>query len=339
MARLDKDAAGRLLEGVSDHAPREMTVRTATSDRTRLTGRSHPHPATEEVPHVSSSPIRQLSLYGACALLMAGCTPSTPSLAPVPEAQPTDSALAVNAEATWTPRRSPGSWHYKFESSATVTLDGDTTARALPVGRTALYTVTLALPDTGRVAGGDSSGSFRVTGHVDSLMVTTAERIPRPTAGTGIRPYFSATLTPTGHLMDVESNSGTKCNEGIDPLTAAAQSFFISLPRGVSIGSSWQDTTSTVTCRGSASFSTTATRHYRVVRDTVWQNESVLLIRGTDTTLIRSQTDSDTTAMIIDGTGTATINLYVDPNTGLLVHSQAESQTILTVITGLSRLP
>ena len=39
MARLDEDAAGRLLEGVGDRAPREMTVRMATSDRTRLTDR------------------------------------------------------------------------------------------------------------------------------------------------------------------------------------------------------------------------------------------------------------------------------------------------------------
>lgn len=42
MARLVTDAAGRLLEVVSDHDPREMTVRMATSDRTRLTGRSRP---------------------------------------------------------------------------------------------------------------------------------------------------------------------------------------------------------------------------------------------------------------------------------------------------------
>lgn len=40
MARLVTDAAGRLLEVVSDHDPRGMTVRTATSDRTRLIGRS-----------------------------------------------------------------------------------------------------------------------------------------------------------------------------------------------------------------------------------------------------------------------------------------------------------
>src|SRR5690348_7849829 len=40
MARLVKDAAGRLLEVVSDHDPRGMTVRTTSSDRTRLTGRS-----------------------------------------------------------------------------------------------------------------------------------------------------------------------------------------------------------------------------------------------------------------------------------------------------------
>jgi len=40
MARLVKHAAGRLLEVVSDHDPRGMTVRTTSSDRTRLTGRS-----------------------------------------------------------------------------------------------------------------------------------------------------------------------------------------------------------------------------------------------------------------------------------------------------------
>ncbi len=37
---LDQDAAGRLLEGTSDRAPREMTVTVFTLDRTRLTDRS-----------------------------------------------------------------------------------------------------------------------------------------------------------------------------------------------------------------------------------------------------------------------------------------------------------
>ena len=47
MARPDEDAAGRLLEGVGDHAPRGMTVRAVTLDRTRLTGRQYPpHKAT-----------------------------------------------------------------------------------------------------------------------------------------------------------------------------------------------------------------------------------------------------------------------------------------------------
>ena len=40
VTHLDKDAAGRLLEGASDRTPREMTVTIAIrlSDRTRLTG-------------------------------------------------------------------------------------------------------------------------------------------------------------------------------------------------------------------------------------------------------------------------------------------------------------
>ena len=49
-ARLDQDAAGRLLEGVGDHAPREMAITRSHSYRTRLIGRQHSTFPTMELP-------------------------------------------------------------------------------------------------------------------------------------------------------------------------------------------------------------------------------------------------------------------------------------------------
>lgn len=299
----------------------------------------------------------RLSLCALAGALATACTITTPpSPAPTPVPSTSDSA-AVHAPppvtARWMPRHTAGSWRYELHSTGTVSLVGDTTANSLPLGRTVIYTVSIA--PAGSSGGGSSA--FQLSGSVDSVAVTIPERIPTPTAGSNSRPRFQGALAANGHLDAITSDATTPCQNATDPLSAAAAGLFVALPRGISPNQSWSDTVSTVTCRGRTALETTAIRQYRAVDDTVWGGRAAILLTRHDSLIIRNRPDSsaDTVstthsaastavhdsaeAMAAAGSGQADFTLYVDPRSGVLLQAMGTSRTEILVTTGGSRFP
>jgi hypothetical protein len=215
-----------------------------------------------------------------------------------------------------------------------------------------IYNVSIK-PPTGQVGG--SPTTFELTGSVDSVAVTTPERVPTPTAGSNSKPHFQATLAADGQLFALSSYSTTPCAQASVPLSAAATMLFVTLPPAIAPNESWSDTVSTVTCRGRMPVVATATRHYSVLGDTVWEGRAALLIARVDSLKIESRPDStrdttsdttrhtmrDTTAetMKAAGTGRADFMLYVDPSSGVLLQATGKSHTEILVTTGHSAFP
>ena len=277
---------------------------------------------------------RQLLLYGTCTMLLAGCTLATPTNTPAPERARVDSTQTPKDENGWKPRRSVGTWRYELESKATVSLPGNSPGNT-QVGRTTLYTITLA--QAARSSG--SKGDFDLTGKVDSVAVSTNNRIPQPSTGTNAPPHFSAELSAAGQLTNLRSDAITSCRHGIDPLTAALQALIVPLPTTISIGTSWRDTVSTVTCRGRVPITTTAIRHYRIISDTLWQAQPALRIYRVDSLTVESRPDSGSTELTVHGSGNGSATLYVATSSGLLFSATTMGSTQLTVATGQSVLP
>lgn len=288
---------------------------------------------------------RWLSLC-AFAGVLAACTTSGPPGAPTPAPTPEDSAaVSTPVTARWTPRRSAGSWRYELQSTGAVSLAGDSTANALPLGRTVLYTVS-----TTPVTPANPDGpAFQLSGSVDSVAVTVPERIPTPTAGTNSKPHFQGAIAPDGHVLSLSSNATTSCTNSIDPLSATATLLFVALPAGIAPTQSWTDTISTTTCRGRMPLITTAIRQYKAITDTVWQGRAAILIARTDSLTISSVADStsDTASVSRDSADTMTATgggrgefmLYVDPHTGVLLEATGTSRTDIVVTTKSSRFP
>jgi hypothetical protein len=278
---------------------------------------------------------RQLSACGLSVALAAGCTLSPPPATPAPTTVERDSTTPVKSAISWKPQHSAGRWRYELRSRATVTLTGDTSAKALPIGRTTIYTVTIA--PSKETAGG--ALQLEVTGSVDSVSVTTPERIPTPTAGSDIRPRFHARLASGGQLIDLSSDATTACQQAIDPLSAAAMGLFVTLPPAISVGTSWSDTISTVTCRGRMPIITTAVRQYRVIKDTLLANTRALQLARTDSIHVSNRPDTAADQMKADGAGSATFTLYVDPKSGMLLNAAGQSHTEILVTAGDSLFP
>jgi hypothetical protein len=235
-----------------------------------------------------------------------------------------------------------------------VSLAGDTTADSLPVGRTIIYSVSIApasLPNAPRSA-------FQLSGSVDSVAVTIPERIPTPTAGSNSKPHFQGDLATDGHLIALSSNATTSCQNAIDPLSAAAAGLFVALPRGIAPNQRWSDTVSTVTCRGRMPLEATAIRQYTAITDTVWEGRAALRLARHDSLTFRNRPDSSadsvaprnstatgsasrdsTETMDATGSGHADFTLYVDARSGVLLHAVGASHTEILVTTSGSRFP
>ncbi|HEU4642812.1 MAG TPA: hypothetical protein VFS44_10195 [Gemmatimonadaceae bacterium] len=235
----------------------------------------------------------------------------------------------MSAPVSWQPRRTPGSWHYVSSASTVVSLETDTLAKQVPVVSRVVYQLTA----TG------TASPFAVSGTIDSVLVSTGGKVaPAP----GKHPYaaFTGTLAPDGSLGPLSGSEPPRCPKGVDPLVAGARTLFIPTPGVLSKGSSWQDTVTTVTCRGDVPINGTTTHRYTVISDTTWQGKPALVISRTSEMLVQSDTTTPATHTLdISGSGTGTARLLIDPATAMLYQEIGQSSARLIIGTARSKVP
>lgn len=266
---------------------------------------------------LASAACGSLGIIAACS--SGGVVPARTPVAPVVRA----SAARPTVRASMVHHRA-GSWRYRVQTDAIVTLTGDTTAPAAPLRRVAIYHVSL---DT-------AAGGFRITGQVDSTLLTVGGKVPaRPTDT--LKPAFSAHLDSTG-LTDLSGTAGAPgpCRGGLDPAVASVQGLFIALPSRLTPGASWQDSTSTVTCRGSIPVTSTVHRTYTVVDSASWNGHATIRLNvATTSTLTGSGLASDAGDSIsVHGTGTSSGSLMMDPETAMPLSTTVTGQSAVSVI-------
>ena len=356
MARLVTDAAGRLLEVVSDHDPREMTVRTATSDRTRLIGRSRSTQplvlklareaaffasrvamAVEPATRTGRAMPRLIGLLGAPFALMCVACSTAPHVAkppaPAPVAAKHDSTVRAPAR-HWALQRGTGSWRYRIESNATVVLAGDSTAPSAPIHSSGIYSLGV---DTVGVSGG-----FRITGRVDSLVLAAGGRVPsRPADSTASE--FTAQIDSTSGLTNVTMSGAERsmCDGGVNPVVAAGLALFVSAPTNVQQGTVWHDSTSMTTCRGNVAVVSKLQRTFELVDTTTRNGQSVLRVNVTATSAIAGQglASAAGDSISVTGTGMSSGTLLIDPTSLMPVSSTTTGTTAVTVRSRQTTLP
>jgi hypothetical protein len=279
------------------------------------------------VSHVHSRAAALLLVVAAAVQLScaSGTTPHTPT----PPAPGRDSA-ATNEPESWAPRLAPGSWHYQVVTDASVVLTADSSTTQVPVRTSSFYTIHLET---------DSSGLV-LTGSVDSGTVSADKTIPQQPDTAHQASTFTARIGADGALTDLHGSDSTQCVQGLDPRVAAVRALLIHTPATLTPNTTWADSTSVLTCRGTVPIRTTTTYTYEVKSLTNWQGAPALEIARTGMIALASEAGLATaSAITITGTGSSTTTLLVDPATGMIVHATGESHTSLTVATTRSKLP
>ena len=334
---LDKDAAGRPLEGASDCSPREMIVTMETpSNRTRLIDRL-PGP---------DSPLREnrrglcyFQLTGVnktCAiasLLVAAATtscargpraagPPFPSNTPA-EAAPNEHAIAAHT-AKWSFHRGSTTMSYHLVSTTTIRTEPDTSQLRDTI--TVSMSFSLAIDTAGLNISGILNQAATYTGIRENA--TPVLSLPTPVTFAGSISQAGIDLHPSA-LTSAE----IPCSGLTDTWLTRVKLLLDSIPSTVQIGMSWRDSTNLQVCQGSIPIELFLIRHYRVAGETTKLGQQVVLIERSDSTQAIGQGIQGQHQVSIESRGEGGASLFLDIRTGSLITSDYQHSSTVIIRT------
>lgn len=296
-------------------------------------------------PHLLPFMIRVRSASSA-ALVLAGvlaCVPPRPAPVPGTPSAPDVTTPRRSAD-RWSLEREAGVARYEIRSSATIALAGDT----LPADSlVTTMIVSLALADSADV--------LAVTGTIDSIGIERGSRViagdTMPVLPVGLRavldrqggvlalsppslPDDSSSVVAVADSTVVDSAGASACGTTLDPLVAMTRDLFVRLPARLTTGMAWQDTTQTTSCRGRIPITTTTISSYTVRGE--GPGERIAIDRQVDVTVAGNGVQHGRSAAV-QGSGSGTGVLLIDPATAALVEGRSESTITITFEAGMLR--
>jgi hypothetical protein len=257
----------------------------------------------------------------AAALLVAACASGSggPAVTPPPTTVPaTPPGAPAPAPIPVRPYTS-GSPTYVITTTASVRVEGDTTAVAAETVETTLLARMLL----------ERAGSrLFVSGAIDSFTVRGSGRLNGAPLAGPVR--FHGEGTTFGKLMTFVPDLPVSCDSPAEALVAVARDLIVPLPDRVTIGSTWRDTVTSTICRGGIPLTTTAVRQYEArALATYAGTEALELARTTELTVTGSGTQYGQ-SVSVTGQGSGSAALFVDLAGGGLVRSMGETTVMVT---------
>lgn len=303
-------------------------------------------PSTEpglQAEHATTLPPRFLmrprsALLIGCGLAGAvACVP--PRADPAPGTPPAPDVMVPRRTLErWSLERQPGTARYTIRNSATIALAGDT----VPADSLATtMIVSLALID--------SAGVLAVWGTIDSLHLERGSRVITTNTTPPLPIALHAVLDRQGGLLDLSSPAvpvdslvvttpitrpDSLCTATMDPLIATTQELFVRLPRRLTTGLTWQDTTETTSCRGHMPVTTTSISTYTVRGES--PGGRIALSRETAITITGGGVQHGRPASV-QGSGTGLGTLLIDPENAALTEGHGQSTVMITFEAGMLR--
>lgn len=149
---------------------------------------------------------------------------------------------------------------------------------------------------------------------------------------------FRAFSSFTGQILSLAQDSSPSCLKGIAPAGIRIYELVVDYPKGVlKIGDSWTDTVSTTVCRGKISLEQQILYSYKILRFTTWKQQSAVVINRDATSILN--TDSTRKQSGVAGSGKSSALIYADRITGILLQSDAQSNSTMLVKTTREFLP
>jgi hypothetical protein len=335
---LEQDTAGRLLDGMGDHAGREMIARIIYIVRQ--------NPAYRPVASLARQPPtthrRRLFTYlqkNRASMIFPGhhkrlffgivfsiaCTTTRisppPASAPAPTPPIGQPPLPIVPSAgTWSFRYQPGIAGYQVARSATITRL-DTTGNAELSTNTSHELVTLDSTDVG----------VNFIAAVDGF-TTTTQGLIGPVQPTQLPVQVSGSFAPSGLTMSSQTPE-EKCNPVHSVLFADLYNLLVPFPQQLSPGVSWTDSVETRGCPAGIPTLSHTNRTFTIGGEVTYDGRPAVMVQRVDTTRAQGEGGLQQHRVSIDAHGTGTAVYYLDIASGRIVHLSTNQTLLLGVAT------
>jgi hypothetical protein len=250
-------------------------------------------------------------------LFLGGCTTPVPSRAPgtpPPAAEP--SSAGIPEAGPWHFTYAYGSHRFEVRNDAII----EATESGIIDSVTSLTYISYTLRPR--------DDEVLVTGSIDSFVVTPADSITAAGRPMAFPIYFSARMDDTGHIREFSSPDTSSCGSAAGALLGIARDLLVAVPSSLLPGSEWEDSTSSVACRGDIPITVATVRRHRLDSGSASTGllrilrQSELDIVGTGTRRVQTTT--------VRGRGQGTMEIFLDPANGVFRGAAGESLTELT---------
>ena len=251
------------------------------------------------------------------------CGVATPILQPVKHPALSHETLKNPREAEWLPHQIVGSRQYLIHDSSTISATEDASQSRKSETNT-FYSLHI----------NQSNDSLLLTAKVDSFI--TISRFPSTDTSFNIDTTheFHSTLSPTGQISPLTQDSLSLCTQGITSAAMRTYELFIHYPkRGLRVGDRWTDTVSTTVCHGKIPVLQQAIRNYIVLNFTTWDQQPAVTVRRTVFSILSVDFRKIQNQFHAIGSGESSAVIYANHLTGVLLQSDTESKSTLTVTT------
>ena len=196
----------------------------------------------------------------------------------------------------------------------------------MPIENRLLYSVTLT----------PQGEQFRIRGVVDSF---TFRRVQpgNPDSLTFRNPWHGI-MTSLGRVSSSQLEA-TACEPDKQIPLQPVHDILIAHPATIAAGAQWKDTTTTITCRGEVTVSTTAVNSYRMDGPENQRGTPALRITRSSEFTIRGTGRESGRSVALAGGGGGTTTLYLDQQRGVLISSNGETRTVITIRTLAGEIP
>ena len=264
-------------------------------------------------------------------ILLPGCSARhSPEVAVTPEPvrQSSKPPKASSLEG-WYPNPIAIKRRYIINDSSKISISGDSTHFSTIETGTIVSIVTIQAGD-----------SFKLRAGVDSMSTTTHALVPKTVIDTSTVEEFDGVLTANGKVSALIGQRSTTCVGGTDPVTTRIFELTSSFPKKhLKVGDSWSDTVSITTCRGKAPLLQRTTRRYEILDIPTGEQSTPVKVQRIASTSFTEVSPDTKNHFSIDGSGSATFLISLEPQTGMLLQSDGTSQTALMVITSRGIFP
>lgn len=182
--------------------------------------------------------------------------------------------------------------------------------------------------------------SFLIAGRYDSLRINSQLRAYVQDGDSATAAEVHGLLTKRSELELIPEHSTPVCSSSSNSMLSRIHELIIPYPAGkFEIGTIWSDTVSTRNCHGKTPFSQQMIRQFEVKSFTTWQGREVVEIQRLVSSTFTGISTGTNSHLQATGSGSGIATLILDRKTAVLLESNSQTKSSLTITTSRGEFP